>query len=262
MSGKFVRIVLILLCLSGAAVPQSRTSGGRGELSFEVASIKPSDPRSTGAAIRSLPGGRLSISGITIKNLIFLAFHVRSDRVVGAPAWLDSARYDIEAKPAAGSTSSKGQTGMEEHWSRIRSLLTDRCSLRVHYATVNAPVYELYIAPKGLRLLEAKGAAPKSGNPGIILPWSMFISDLEGRLGRPVIDKTAIKGNWYIKLQYASDDGSPHGLGVRVDPDCDSCQNWPPILAALQDQLGLKAVSAKGPVDALVIDSVSRPSEN
>jgi uncharacterized protein (TIGR03435 family) len=261
MSGKLLRIVVILISLSGIALAQS-TPGGRGELSFEVASIKPTDPRSTKSAIGSSPGGRLSVSGVTIKNLISLAFHVPMERVVGAPSWLDSVRYDIEAKPAAGTTSSKRPAGMEEQWSRIRSLLADRCSLRVHRATTMAPVYELYIAPKGLRMLEAKGEERKSGNPGIILPWSMFISDLEGRLGRPVIDKTVIKGNWYIKLQYASDDGSPHGLGVRVDPDCDSCQNWPPILAALQDQLGLKAVSARGPVDALVIDSVSRPSEN
>jgi uncharacterized protein (TIGR03435 family) len=255
-----MRIVLILISLSGAALAQS-TPAGRGELSFEVASIKPTDPRSPKSVIRTFPGARLSVSGLTIKNLIALAFHFPMERVVDGPSWLDSVRYDIEAKPAAG-IASKRQVGMEEQWSMIRSLLADRCSLKVHRATKMAPVYEIYIAPKGLRMVEAKGDERKPGNAGIILPWSLFVSDLEKRLARPVIDKTGIKGAWYIKLQYASDDGSPHGFGVQVDPDCDSCRNWPPILAALQDQLGLKAVSAKGPVDALVIDSVSRPSEN
>ena len=261
MCGKLMRIALILVSLSGIALAQS-ASGGRGELSFEVASIKPSDQRSTEHSMSFSAGGRLSISGLTIQNLISLAFHVPTERIVGAPAWLDSVRYSIEAKPAAGGTQSKLQAGMEEQYSRIRSLLADRCSLRVHHTIAIAPVYELYVAPKGLRMLEAKGPEAKAGDRGIILPWSMFISELEHRLGRPVVDKTGIKGAWYIKLQYASDDGSPQGLGVRFDPDCDTCRNWPPILAALQDQLGLKAVSAKGPVDALVIDSVSRPSEN
>jgi uncharacterized protein (TIGR03435 family) len=261
MREKLVLVVVALVSGSGAILAQP-APGGRGEPSFEVASIKLGDQNATGASMKFLPGGRLSVSGMTIKNLVTLAYKVRSDRVAGAPAWLDSEHYDIDAKPAPGTAWTMGQAGMDEQFSRIRSLLADRCALRVHHVIAKAPVYELYIGPKGLRILEAKGTDPKAGNRGTILPWNAFVSDLVRRLGRPVIDKTGIKGAWYIKLQYVTDDGKPSGLGVRIDPDCETCKFWPSLLIALQDQLGLKAVSAKGPVDTLVIDSVSRPSEN
>jgi uncharacterized protein (TIGR03435 family) len=65
-----------------------------------------------------------------------------------------------------------------------------------------------------------------------------------------------------VKLQYTSDDGQPAGIGIRIDPDADAGRQWPSMITAMREQLGLSAEPAKGPVDTIVIDSVERPSAN
>ena len=231
-------------------------------LTFEVASIKPSNPDSPGPTMRFLPGGRLSVTGMTIQNLICLAYGIQGDQLLGRPKWLDSALYDIEAKPAAGSPRSPGQRGMEEEYQRVRALLADRCQLRAHRGTRSSPVYLLTVAKAGLRMQEAKGTDPSAKDRGSILPWKAFLVDLSRRLGRPVVDRTGLQGTWYVKLQYESDDGQPAGIGVRIDPAQAAGQVYPSLTVALREQLGLNAESAKGSQDTLVIDSVSRPSAN
>jgi bla regulator protein blaR1 len=206
---------------------------------FEVAAIHPSDPGSRGAIMQFLPGGGFSMSGMTIRNLIWLAWQLPSERVTGGPKWIDSGLYDIQAKAPAGSTSAPDMERL-----RIQALLADRFQLKVHSETKTSLVYLLTIAKNGLKMEEAKGSDSRYNNDkGSLLPWGAFVADLSRRLGRPVVDKTGLKGVWYIKLRYSDDDG-------------------PSIFTAVQEQLGLKLDSSQGPVDTLVIDSIARPSLN
>jgi uncharacterized protein (TIGR03435 family) len=207
--------------------------------SYEVAAIHLSDPGSRGQIMQFLPGGGLSVSGTPIRTLISLAWQFPSERITGGPKWLDSDLYDIQAKPAAGSSSS-----MDAQRPRIQALLTDRFQLKVHRETKHSLVYLLTIAKGGLKMEEAKGPdAHYNDDKGSLLPWSAFVPDLSRRVGRPVIDKTGIKGVWYIKVRYDNDAG-------------------PSIFTAVQEQLGLKLDAGTGPVDMLVIDSIARPSLN
>jgi uncharacterized protein (TIGR03435 family) len=76
--------------------------------------------------------------------------------------------------------------------------------------------------------------------------------------GRPVIDKTGLKGLYDIKLQWSSDSG----LIAPTGNDAISASSGPSLITAVEDQLGLKLESARGPLPVLVIDSVEKPTEN
>ncbi len=197
-------------------------------------------------------GGEVSISGMTIRSLIWLAWRLPPERVVGGPKWLDSDLYDIQAKSPAGSPPS-----IDQQYLRIRTLLADRFQLRVHDESKASSVYFLTTAKTGLKIQEAKGSDPSAKDKGTILPWDIFISDLARRVGRPVIDKTGLKGAWHIKLSYTTDDGTPSGIGIGT-----KSEGGPSIFTAVQEQLGLKLDAGKAPVETLVIDSVARPSAN
>ena len=86
-------------------------------------------------------------------------------------------------------------------------------------------------------------------------------------LGRPVLDKTGFTGEFDLNLNFTADEATYGIAGLRragrsgrfrlpTDP------NLPIIFAALQEQLGLKLVPAKGPVEVLAIDHVERPGAN
>ncbi len=152
---------------------------------------------------------------------------------------------------------------MDAQRPRIQALLADRFQLKVHRETKSSPVYLLTIAKSGLKIQEAKGSNPPYSDKASITPWSLFVLDLSRRLGRPVIDKTGLKGAWYVKLRYTTDDGSPSGMGIgRIDPTQPGFEAGPSIFTAVQEELGLKIDSSQGPVDTLVIDSIARPSLN
>jgi uncharacterized protein (TIGR03435 family) len=228
------------------------------EPKFEVAAIRPHDPNSPESMMRFLPAGGLSVTGMSIRNLIWLAWKLPPERVTGGPKWLDTDLCDIQAKSAAGSA-----TSMDIMYQRIQSLFADRLKLKVHRETKNTSVYPLTVAKTGLKMQEAKSSDPYSADKGSITPWSLFVTELSQRLGRTVIDKTGLNGTWYVKLRYSTDDGGPAGMGTgpidRSQPDANT---GPSIFTAVQEQLGLKLDSGTGPVDVLVIDSVERPSEN
>jgi uncharacterized protein (TIGR03435 family) len=81
-------------------------------------------------------------------------------------------------------------------------------------------------------------------------------------MGRPVIDKTGFTGAFDVQVKFMPDQSTaglmvPGGLSSQPTDS-----NFPGILAAIQEQLGVKLESAKGPVEVLVIDHVEHPSEN
>jgi uncharacterized protein (TIGR03435 family) len=249
----------LALMLAALALAQTPGTTQKTVPGFEVATIKPADPASTGATMAMLPGGRLSISGMTIKNLIALAYGIKMERISGGPGWLDSKLYNIDAKPPAGSAWELNEAGKDEQFQRIRKLLADRFALKAHRETVQAPVYVLTVEKTGLKMQEAKADTAK--RDASIIPWNLFVTDLSRRVGRHVVDKTGLAGSWYVALRYSTDDGHASGIGVRIDPDTPAGA-WPSIFVAVREQLGLRLDSAKGPVDKLVIDSISPPSPN
>jgi uncharacterized protein (TIGR03435 family) len=237
---------------------------------FEVASIKPAAPGALGFRSRFTPGGRFTASNISLKELIAAMWRIPEFQISGGPAWLGSARYDISAKP-------ENNPKDGDVMPMIQSLLADRFQLRFHRETRELPILALVVARKdgklGARLTESKdcsavdpskpGCGRINRSPRTIRATSVSLGTLAHSLaeilGRTVVDKTGLTGTFDISVEWAPDDAQLAMLPPGVPrPTSDG----PSIFVAIQEQLGLKLESQKGPVEMFVIDRAEKPSEN
>ena len=261
---------------------------------FEVVSIKPNRGGTGNVMIRMAPGGRFVAENITVKFLLQESYGVKESQISGAPGWLDSEHYDIEAKPEDSPADQDRKLTPEERHAQLmlmlQSMLADRFKLTLHHDTKEMEVYALVVAKNGPKLHEAAvtppdsapAELPKPGGPppkgGIWMTGrgqlnvtganlGMFANVLSMQLGRIVLDKTGLKGNYEFTLKWTPDEGQGQmfrgaGDGQPRDAAPPPDASGPTIFTAVQEQLGLKLESQKGPVDTLVIDHVDRPSEN
>ena len=253
-----------ILAVALAAVIRAQTPAAHSE--FEVASIKRNVSGDLSRAMR--PGiGRLSISNMTPRDLLMVAYQVRDFQISGGPSWIDSENYDIEAKTDSNTPARQMAEPM------LQALLEDRFKLKVHRETKELPVYVLTVAKNGLKIQPAKEGScitPEPGKPpapgqrqsafcgfhvtgrgrydATHTSVPALATDLSSVLRRTVVDNTALAEAFDVHLRFAAEDSA------------DSTS--PSIFTAVQEQLGLKLESGKGPVEVLVIDQVERPSEN
>jgi len=251
---------------------------------FEVASIKLNKTGDRRIMITPARGGRFTATNIPMQFFITQAYSIKDFQLSGAPAWLMSERYDIEAK-------AEGNPSMSEMLPMVQALLEDRLKLKVHRETKEQQVYALIVAKAG-KLHEAEGECPpRPSTPppppepdklptGFCGGFFMFPGHLSGQkvgiaqlmdplsrfTGRVVLDKTNLTGKYDIDLQYTPEGGQfptpPGGGDPGLPPLPPIDPNGPSLFTALQEQLGLKLESQKGPVEMIVIDHVERPSEN
>ncbi len=242
---------------------------------FEVASIKQNVSGDPGRFIQP-SSGKLSITNMSLKTLITFAYQVRDFQISGDPSWLTSERYNIEAKTEGTATPTQMEGPM------LRALLEDRFQLRVRHETKELPIFVLTVAKNEPKLLPSneKECVPiDPGNPplpsqgksqadncgylglgrGNLTARQITTADLATAfsmvLGRPVVDKTGLTRRVDARLTFdpAVIANSPDGF---TDP------TLPSIFTAVQEQLGLKLESSKGPVEVLVIERAERPSDN
>lgn len=247
-------------------------------LSFDVTSIKPSEP-GIRQSIQIQPGGRFIANGISLGLLVAIAYHLRADQMIGANGWVMEDQWSIEAKTADGVVDPPSTTpaymGVPEPMAlRLQALLADRFALKTHRETLEKQVYALTIAKGGskLRAVDSTTSAIRAGG-GQIVSSAMSIDQLVGLLNRlmdaPVVDKTGLTAYYHVQLSF-DPASTPRQLGVPTlspsNPDSADAMapssTEPSIFTALQEQLGLKLESAKEPVEVLVIDSAQRPSPN
>lgn len=227
---------------------------------FEVVSVKPSQPGCTVTSAGPTPGG-FSARCATLHTLLVNAYDTKVEvSIPGLPGWASSACFDVEAKVDDDTAAAMQKLPREERWKQtqrmLQTLLADRFKLRVHHETREGPIYELVIAKSGLRLKNT----PESEHPGgFVISFdhikgtgnSKFLAfGLANLLSRTVVDQTGLSGNYEIDLKWTPDD-------QQGTPDA-----GPTLFTALEEQLGLKLVPAKGPVDTFVVDHVERPTEN
>jgi uncharacterized protein (TIGR03435 family) len=245
---------------------------------FEVASIKPNDSGDPRLMVQMAPG-RLTLTNSTAKWLIQTAFQVQAYQIQGGPSWLTSNRFDINAKV-------EGDPTPERISSMIRSLLADRFRLVSYTEKRELPVYELVVAAES-RKLGAKlrqsmvDCTPGRGNPASARPQrpderiacgirmgpgslslggaaiSQLANFLAPFVNRVIVDKTGLRGNFDVDLNWAVDQQA-----LRP-PDADSSAsdaNTPSLFTALQEQLGLRLDSRKGLVDVVVVENIEQPS--
>jgi uncharacterized protein (TIGR03435 family) len=241
-----------------------------GQPAFEVASVKPTAHPYGSIDLAPYPGGRLSATCYTLRQLIHDAYDLEMYRILGGPHWLDEDRFDVEAKPPASSELSKWmpesrRTPLKpEMRLMLQTLLADRFQLKVHMENNQEAVYALTVAKGGPKLKppdETKQpfvSFGRTGAPGqeavsnLLIGQNATMAQLVERLAtilkRPVSDRTSLPGHFDFKIEYA---GVDEQLGVA-----------PPLPSALQEQTGLKLETQPGSVEVLVIDRAEKPSGN
>ena len=255
---------------------------------FAVASIKLAAPNSGQFmfGVRPMPGGRISAVNVTLKMLIERAYGLQGFQLSGGPGWAGTVRYNIEAKP---------DTPVGNEWREmLQNLLADRFHLAFHRETKELPIYALVLAKKdrqiGPGMVESKeggctvrdpskplgppgrGQLPCCGNvmggSGQLTGTAANVGDVAMMLslsvGRKVIDKTGLTGQYDITLHYTPDENERSLLAPpgAPPPPAPADTAGLSLFTALQEQLGLKLDSQKGPVEIFVIDRAEKPSEN
>ena len=244
-------------------------------LQFEVASIKPSSPDAHGSSMLTDRVGGLNVENMPLRALITNAYGIRDFQLSGGPGWIATERYDIIAKPEKAESAAPPELNKmtedqrksrNEEWSeRVRSLLADRFGLVVHKETKEQPVYVLTVAKGGPKLTVVTTPGDRQGisgnrgrTQGFAATIAMLANNLSSTTGRPVVDKTGLTAKYDWVLEWTPD--VPATQNAEASQSVDS--PGPTIFTALQEQLGLKLESSKGPVENIVIDHVDRPSAN
>lgn len=219
---------------------------------FDVISIKPTPGQPRNSGFRRASPGNLNATNATAKMLIEFAYDVRDDQISGGPGWLDSDHFEVVAKPPE----SPADEATKLLKVRTQTLLADRFHLVLHRETRELPVLALLVGKNGF-----KGLKPSTdGKENLVfnghhldcvkISIAKFAQIfLANQTRRSVIDKTGIAGDFDFTLDWASDD----------DP---AVSQFPPLLQAIQEQLGLKLEQQKGPVEVLAIEHAEKPAEN
>jgi bla regulator protein blaR1 len=279
--GGIAAAALVLSMASATAIVSLYAAPQDAQPAFEVASIKRDVSDERGGMFTVVPVCHLE--RMTLKHLVTFAWRVNDFQVTEGPGWIDSDRYNIDAK-AEGPPSSN-QEYVTLQYRRLQTLLRDRFNLTIHSETKELPVYELTVAKRGPKLQTPDWLQREPGDftiaPGKyceLIGGSMASGRLQassttmanlGRflssmLSRTVVDKTGITGEIDLQLTFTPDRPtvpSPDAAGLHPADGAAAADPRPDFFTALQEQLGLKLESTKGPVETLVID-LERPDAN
>jgi uncharacterized protein (TIGR03435 family) len=267
-----VCIVVFLALAAGAQGP-----------AFDVASVKPNVSGDVGGQFGVRPGGQLAVVNNSLRNIVRNAWGLQDFQIVGGPDWFDRDRFDITARPTV-----EPRT-REEFAQMVQSLLADRFALRVHFETREIPIYALVPVRQGdtgpklrssatdcaaVEAAARRGGAPPPASagerplcgtrttPGRMMAGGVtmatFARNLSNFAGRITVDRTGLPGIYDIDLEWLPDQLPPPGslpAGLSPPPS-----DAPSLFTAVQEQLGLRLDSQRGPVEVLVIDSAERPT--
>jgi uncharacterized protein (TIGR03435 family) len=234
--------------------------------SFEVATIKPTKPDEQ-RKLFGVRGNHFSTINTSLTDLITFAYGVQQKQVVGAPSWMDTDKWDIEAQPDVAGAPNKQQVA-----TMVQKLLADRFKLTFHKDTKELAAYVLTEAKGGQKM--KKGSDDPNQLPGlffrgfgVLTVQNATMQDFAGLmqsavLDRPVVDQTSLSGKWNFLLKWTPDESQFGGMGVKVPPPSDAPDAPPPLFTAIQEQIGLKLDAGKAQVPVLVIDKAEKPSDN
>jgi len=246
-------------------------------LTFDVAVIRLAPPPDANfhVSVSSPPhSSRFEATNLPMKALLQIAYGFDAP-IVGAPDWVVNTFYNINARSdeAADARLAKltdNEVRLEKR-NAIRVLLAERLGLKTHVETRNSSIYNLVLAKGGSKLQAvpvpkpAEGEAPAPPPPanvqahgsrhglefvGSNAPMRAITGALSSMVEAPVIDKTGLTGTYNYTLQFGRD-------WSANDPE-----GWPSIFTAVQEQIGLKLEAEHEAVPNLVVDHITKPTEN
>jgi uncharacterized protein (TIGR03435 family) len=272
--GRIVFVIMVDMAIAHFPLLGQAVDAPVGAPTFEVASITQNmNPNPRWNMYFTQDG--LHATDVTLLWALHEAYGVYDDDLwSGGPAWLDKARFDIEAKY---DVSKYPNLTKEQRQAMLQQLLADRFKVVVHHVTKEFPLYALTVAKRGPKFEETKpGELRRNSENGVVCvgggrrgtielhgcTTKQFAFDLSGYgyfdLGRKVVDQTGLSAYYTFVLHWARVDATnqPGNDPSANDP------NDPSIFTAVKEQLGLELKPTKGPLDTIVIDDAEMPTEN
>jgi uncharacterized protein (TIGR03435 family) len=297
-----VKVGVLPLCLVSIAalnILLGQTPESTSRPQFDVASIKPSVPREVSSPYQGSYGnagpGQYLARNTPLQLIVAQAYDIRAAYIFGGPVWVSSDGYEILARAEtsaeeARSTRNGTQPMFDRDRLRLQALLEARFSLKVHHEIRQLPIFAVTVAKGGPKVQPANcitfdpnrpavlrpgqfrpaycGQAPSEQNglsfkvTGSGVTMTHFLLSLSNFSPRPFIDHTGYKPTFNATVEWYVEPTQSPGL-VETDKSSPPAEPLgPSLVTALQEQLGIKLKSTKGPMEVLVIDKVERPSAN
>lgn len=236
---------------------------------WDVAVIKP-HPADDHSMSWMMNGDSITLRNLALANMICSAWDIKSFQLSGATGWMSNTPFDLTAKVSADDLAAFKALSVAQRREMLQQLLIERFHLKVHTETKTLPLYDLVVDKSGPKLQPTTAIDPPSeeerrANPekytrgrmmmgpgryeGTGVRISSLASQLSNALDKPVNDTTGLTALYDIKLHY------------RPEDTATDSSDAPSIFSAVQEQLGLRLVPGKGPVETLVIDSAQKPDE-
>jgi uncharacterized protein (TIGR03435 family) len=270
-------LVFLISAGAQAQTPILEEPNYKPTLTFDIAVIRQSPPPDANfhVSVSSPPhSSRFQATNLPLKTLIQIAYGYDAP-IVGAPDWTANTFYDIlahsdEAADAKLAKLTDNEVRLEKR-NAIRVLLAERLGLKTHFETRDSSIYNLVVAKGGVKMQLVPPPPPQDGDTPAAPPVAdvqahgsqhglefvgsnaslrAIAAPLSAMVEKPVVDKTGLTGTYNYTLQFGRE-WSEH------DPD-----TWPSIFTAVQEQLGLKLEAVHESVPNLVIDHITKPTEN
>jgi uncharacterized protein (TIGR03435 family) len=256
---------------------------------FDVVSIKPNRSGTVEGRINISPSGRVEWTNTTLKALLRLAYMREAfdpREIVGGPSWIGSDTFTVIAtseRPAQ----NRPDGFPAELFAMVRAMVEDRFKVKVHNEQRDASIYAMVLARSdgkpvpalhgvrdacGEAMKAMTNAPPRNGPPpcsfggppgkltGTAVTMKMFGNVLSNYVGRTVVDRTGLSGSFDFELTFDPASLAKAPPGTQPGPPTAADNAAPSIFTALQEQLGLKLESTRGPVDVLVVDAAAPPT--
>ncbi len=236
--------------------PEPARMASNADPEFEVATVKPGKPEDRGPRYM-FDNRRFSAVHVTLSQLVQFAYSIQEKEIGNAPDWFRTETYDIAGKPGG-----EGEPSIPQWKTMVKKLMADRFQLKFHNEKREMGVYALTLTKTGPKFDKSDGGpydVPMLGfGPGNMGATNATMTQIaeamqQAALDRPVIDQTGLTGRFDLRMRWTPADAPAEAQNADAPPD---------LFTAMQEQLGLKLVATKAPVDVLMIDHVQKPSAN